>query len=374
MSSRLFWKILLAFWMTFFCVVPAIWIPLATSTGGRVPPDERLERMVGHAASARGSASAAPVATQHLWDIILSSWQVLLVGGIAGLLFSVLLARYLATPVEILQSGFNRLAHGDFDVRLADRIGDRRDEIANLARDFDAMARHLDSLVNARDRLLHDVSHELRSPLSRLQLAIGLLRQNPKRDELIDRIEHEAHRLSSLVGEVLALARAESSDTQSDCYYDPLAIIAAVVEDASFEAEASGVAILVLSTALPGDCQLTVQGNGELFVRAIENVVRNAVHHSPAGSDIILRLSIETGPPAQLHIAIEDKGSGVEESALEGILDPFRRAGGNGFGLGLSIARRAIIAQKGTIRINNHEGGGLHVLMSLPLISDIRPE
>ncbi|HES58232.1 MAG TPA: HAMP domain-containing protein, partial [Firmicutes bacterium] len=161
---------------------------------------------------------------------------------IASLLFSAVLAWYLTRPVRHLQSAANRLARGELSTRVMPRIGRRRDEIADLGRDFDHMAAQLQALVSAQQRLLHDVSHELRSPLARLQVAVGLGRQQPdKLASMLERIERETGRLDELVGELLTLSRLEARvDDEYDEPLDLAALLAEVVEDARFEAGAAG--------------------------------------------------------------------------------------------------------------------------------------
>lgn len=368
MKNRLSWKILIAFWVTFFCVIPALWLPLALSMNNWQTPQEGVRAYVGTGTPPSAPQAQRPAAQAGKPSIWMSTqWQALLVGGLAGLGFSVLLARYLVRPVQDLRSAFERLRQGDFSVRLSPRMGRRHDEIADLAHDFDAMAGQLDALVNARDRLLHDVSHELRSPLSRLQLAIGLLRQSPeRREDLLDRVETEAQRLSDMVGEILTLARSESQTSAGDVYFDPLSVLRDLVDDAAFEANQFGVSIETRFAPLPEQGILTCTGQEELFSRAIDNILRNAIRFSPAGSAI--RIAVDRAPDGDrpLRIQVRDSGPGVSPDILGSVFDPFFSARESGFGLGLSIARRAIVAQRGTIEILN-EDAGLRVIIRVPV-------
>lgn len=163
-------------------------------------------------------------------------------GVLGGLFFSTLLAWNLTRPMRQLRAGFERVAQGDLSVRLLPVMRQRHDELTEVARDFDSMAERLEELVSAREQLLHDVSHELRSPLARLQLAIGLARQNPDNVEnSLQRIEHESERLDKMIGELLALSRAENHNiAEDDEYFDLRELVTVVVNDARYEAQVPG--------------------------------------------------------------------------------------------------------------------------------------
>ena len=288
-------------------------------------------------------------------------WGVL----VTGLLFSIALAVYLSRPIRLLRDGFDRLAGGDLEVRLARRFGRRNDEFADLASDFDVMAERLGQLVRARDRLLNDVSHELRSPLTRLQLAVGLARQDPARMEAsLRRIEAEAHKLDVLVAELLALARAESG-ADFGVFFDPVGVISEVVTDAGLEARAKGCRIAWGEPDSAENERPVIAGSTELFRRAIENVIRNAIRFSPAGTSVEVTADVVAGPP-RFRIAIRDRGPGVDSALVDKLSEPFVRADQGGTGLGLSIANRAIRAHHGTLTCRNREGGGFVVEITVP--------
>lgn len=295
-------------------------------------------------------------------------WLPILAGLLASLAFSALLAWYLAKPIRGLRQAFSDAAAGNLDVRVAPSLGRRRDELADLGRDFDHMAGRLRDLVDAQRRLLHDVSHEIRSPLARLQAAIGLARQRPEnRESSLDRIEREAQRLDEMVGELLTLSRLETGmgDGQRE-EVDLADLVGMVVEDARFEAEALG--SQVAFSASPG---AVVRCRAELLHRAIENVVRNALKYAQPGGTV----EIKAGPDGAggAAVVVADRGPGVPEADLKAIFIPFYRAesGGQravGYGLGLAIARRAVEAHGGGIRAANRPGGGLEVTITLPSI------
>lgn len=286
---------------------------------------------------------------------------------LASLGVSAWLARHFSRPIRKLQDAFLAASHGQLEVRVSRDMGSRRDEIGELGREFDGMAKQLQQLVGSQNRLLHDVSHELRSPLARLQVAVGLARQNPAQvDRALSRIEHEAERLDALVGEILTLARLEARNVaHADDYVDLVELLASIVDDACFEAEGSDRRV-VFTSAVQGE--LVLRARGELLHRAIENVVRNALRHSPLQSVVEVHLSQEAAR-RRVHITVADSGPGIPESDLEAIFEPFFRsetAGSGGYGLGLAITRRAIEAHGGSVCARNRSSGGLEVRIELP--------
>jgi two-component system OmpR family sensor kinase len=292
------------------------------------------------------------------------AWLLLLVGAAASLAVSALLAWYLARPIRSLRSAFRSAAAGRLDTRVRPQLRGRRDEIADLGDDFDQMASQLQKLVGAQRRLLHDVSHELRSPLARLQAAIGLARQDPaKLEASLERIEREATRLDELVGEVLTLARLESGAPGAVPQAVDLAeLVADVAEDARFEAEAANRRL-----SLDSEDEARVLGQPELLHRAVENVVRNAVKYTAEGTAVEVELAVRG---AKALLTVEDRGPGIAEDETERVFEPFYRASSDtarGFGLGLAIAQRAVASHGGAIRAANRAGGGLRVEIELPL-------
>jgi two-component system OmpR family sensor kinase len=296
-------------------------------------------------------------------------WLMLAMGAAASLAVSALLAWYLARPIRNLRWALRSAAEGRLETRVRPLMKGRRDEIADLGEEFDEMARRLQKLVEAQKRLLHDVSHELRSPLARLQAAIGLVRQDPLRSRAgleasLERIEREAGRLDELVGEVLALARLEGAKPESgEEPVDLAELVAAVAQDARFEARAANREVSFRSAS-----PLVVRGRPELLQRAVENVIRNAVKYTAEGSTVLVELAA-AGQRARLRVT--DRGPGVTPGDADRIFQPFYRSGANasvdGFGLGLAIAHAAIAAHRGAIRAENAEGGGLRVEIELPL-------
>ena len=294
-----------------------------------------------------------------------------LAGGLlASLAFAALLAWYVSKPIRSLREAFDAAAKGQLDARVGDTMGRRRDELADLGRAFDRTAARLKALVEGQRRLLHDVSHELRSPLARLQAAVGLARQQPEDlGASMDRIEREAARMDKLIDELLTLSRVETGMTSvMDDGVELAELLREVVEDAVFEQNAGTTPVsFETDVALPDD--VGIRGNAEMLHRAVENVVRNAVRHTRPGGRIRIACRRDAAR-GEIELTIADEGPGVPEAELESIFAPFFRgasAGGTrGHGLGLAIARRVIEAHGGRIRAANSPAGGLVVTLRLP--------
>ena len=293
-----------------------------------------------------------------------------IVGGLlASLIFAALLAWYVAKPIRNLRSAFHAAARGDLDVRLSSQMGKRRDELADLGREFDRTSAQLKSLMDGQRRLLHEVSHELRSPLARMQMAVGLARQQPdKLDEWMDRIERESVRMDKLVDELLTLSRVEAGVLGGSDERVPIAeLVHAVVADAEFEATASGRNVQWQVDVADQDGTL-VTGRAEFLHRAIENIVRNAVKHTPDGGQVQIAGRIDLSR-RKFCLTIDDEGPGVPEAELASIFEPFFRGAGekdnDGHGVGLAIARGVIEAHSGTVRASNRVEGGLRIEVTL---------
>ena len=285
----------------------------------------------------------------------------LMAGAVASLFFAALLAWYFSKPIRHLRAAFEEAARGHLDTRVGNAIGSRRDELADLGRDFDSMAGRLGNLMRGQTRLLHHVSHELRSPLARLQMAIGLARQSPEKiASSLDRIERESERMDKLVGELLELSRLESGVTSIDREeVDVSELLKSIVEDARFEAEAmfpspSARPVIQLNEA----SRFILRGQPELLHRAIENIIRNALKYSPPDGTISIESSqVEEGV---MRLLICDEGQGVPESELQSIFQPFVRGStatnADGHGVGLAIAKQVVEAHGGTIVAKNLTG------------------
>lgn len=285
----------------------------------------------------------------------------ILTGLLASFLSAAGIAWYVVKPVRRLRQALAAATAGDLNLRIGQEMGHRRDELADLGSDFDRMSAHLQALMGAQRRLLHDVSHELRSPLARLQAAIGLARQQPDRfDESMDRLEREGERMNHLVGELLTLSRLEAGETQAAELIDLSELLADLVDDARFEGAARRLVISLKTT--PGLC---AHADAAQLHRAIDNVLRNALRHAPSGSEISVTCMAADEQHSQ--IIVEDQGDGAPADLLESLFEPFVRATPqDGFGLGLAIARRAITGARGDIRAENIADGGFRIHIQLP--------
>jgi two-component system, OmpR family, sensor histidine kinase CpxA len=299
----------------------------------------------------------------------------LIIGVITSGLVCYLLAWYLTKPIVRLRAATRQLAAGDLTARSGSPAGKRRDEVAGLVRDFDAMAERLEMLVKAQSRLLNDISHELRSPLARLNVALGLARQRAgvESTDMLDRIELEASRLNELIGRILTLARLEDGEQRVPQTPVPLGeLVASVAEDAEFEAQERHCHV---HTTIPaGDWG--VRGNDSLLHSAVENVVRNAIRYTQEGTSVEIELTSEKrAGAAEAVLRVSDSGPGVPEDALGKLFQPFYRlddARGRltgGVGLGLAITERAVRFHGGKVSASNRAEGGLVVEIRLPLIA-----
>jgi len=303
----------------------------------------------------------------------------LLIAILSSGLVCYILARYLTAPVVRLRAATQRLATGDLSARAGVPRSRRHDEMAELVRDFDAMAERLEKLVNAQARLLNDISHELRSPLARLNVALGLARQRtgPEAQGALERIDLEANRLNELIGELLTIARLESGDQsrqKSPIHLGEL--IDEIVKDADFEAQSRGchVEYVVAEDSV-------VMGVPLLLRSAIENVVRNAIRYTKEGTSVQVRLERGNRPGgAEAIIRVTDSGPGVPRESLEKLFRPFYRIDDarnrqtGGAGLGLAITERAVRLHRGTVGAANRPQGGLMVEIRLPLTTANPPE
>ena len=304
----------------------------------------------------------------------------LIIAIISSGLVCYLLSWYLTKPIVRLRTVARQLAAGNLAARTGAPAGTRRDEVAGLMRDFDAMAERIETLLKAQSRLLNDISHELRSPLARLNVALGLARQRAgvESADMLDRIELEASRLNELIGRILTLARLEDGEQivpQTPVPFDEIVI--SVTEDAEFEAQARHCHV---RTSIPED-DWKVRGNASLLHSAVENVVRNAIRYTQEGTSVDVELTSEERTAAREAILrVCDSGPGVPPEALAKLFEPFYRLDDarerltGGVGLGLAITERAVRFHGGRVRALNRDGGGLVVEIRLPLIaSGVRP-
>lgn len=290
-----------------------------------------------------------------------AAWPYYAALALVNVLMALALALHLVAPLRRLRRVVDRFGQGE----LAARSGSTRlDEIGSLARAFDRMAERTETLLGAERRLLQDVSHELRSPLTRMSLAVGLAREEGDRQGALDQVERDIGRLSRVVGELLRLTLAEGDATARR--FEPVSLddlLRTLAEDCALEAQAKGCRL-----TFPRCDRVASSGDPELIRLAIENVARNAIRHAPDHSEVEVTL---VGDPTGARISVRDRGEGVPEEFLDAIFEPFFRVGSDrsrdsgGAGLGLTIARRALSLHGGTVFARNAHPG-LEVTIRLP--------
>ncbi len=349
---------------------PRIRIYLADSDraifGGRSRHErgpEPLELTVQSESGARYRVEITPRAEElpfrHLFRFMLSYQIVVIL--LATALASVLLTWLIVRPLNRLREHTRELHQGNLASRAGAKLSRRRDEIGELAREFNSMADYVEQTLVGGQKLLQDVSHELRAPLARLQVAAGLVEQKLGEDDrLSSRINLECEQLNRLIDEILSLSRLDAQPLDSDCY-ELAALLNELADDVRFSAPQR-------QLHWPEPAPLVeLPGNRALLQRALNNVLTNALRHTPEDAEIYLSVAQADG---QLVVTVRDTGPGVDEALLPTLLEPFVRAEGKkseGYGLGLSIARRAVERLQGSLRLRNHPEGGLEVSIRLPL-------
>jgi two-component system sensor histidine kinase CpxA len=301
-----------------------------------------------------------------------------------------LLAWSMTSPVTRLRKAAQSLAAGDLGARAGAPAGGRRDELAELMRDFDRMAERIEGLVDSQSRLLKDVSHELRSPLARLSVALGLARQRaasevgpeaaPELELALNRIELEADRLNQLIQRLLTISRLESgTDGLRKTFFSLRELVEQVAHDAEYETPGRGCRVTMPgNTSADAVDEFLVEADPGLLRSAVENVVRNATRYTAEGTMVEVRLERQRaakGEGEQIIVRVLDSGPGVPDEALPKIFEPFYRLDDarnqqtGGAGLGLSIADRAIRLHGGQLRASNRKEGGLEVEIRIPAVA-----
>lgn len=347
----------------------------AARAGRGAPEDERPASLAVTGLSGRTYNLRAELPPRPPWPGVPPSWGMTLIRLIVVLTVSGFicywLARYLTAPVLKIGAAARRLAAGDLSARVSPALGKRNDELSRLALDFDWMAERIGSLLNGQRTLLRDISHELRSPLARLNVALELCRKEAGREAAgaLDRIERESGRLNEMIGHLLTLNRVESDTAvRKTGRIDLAGLVREIAADAEFEAGALERAVKV--TALES---FDLEGDEEMIRRAIENVVRNAVRYTREGGDVEISLRLDhSGTVGTAVIAVRDHGKGVPQAALAHLFQPFYRVGEGreretgGTGLGLAITEAAVRLHGGSVSATNAPGGGLIVEIRLP--------
>ena len=303
----------------------------------------------------------------RLKQVLSRQWHLVIIALGVSFFLCMVLARYLVVPIRRLQKASRMLAKGDLSARSGMDATLRRDELGELARDFDYMAEQVGTLLHSKERLLRDVSHELRSPLTRLTISLALARRKtPEAITEHDRIEREIQRLDQLIGQIIHFSRIQNGTDKTSLVEVPLdSMVEQLVEDGDFEAQARSRAVVTKSTE-----EICLMAVPELLGSAIENIIRNAIRFTPEGSEVEVWLNKEAKRFAVVRI--RDYGPGVPAEALEELFEPFFRVDdtrgkeNDGTGLGMAIASAAVKLHQGIISARNAEPG-LEVTIRIPL-------
>ncbi|WP_308366834.1 MULTISPECIES: ATP-binding protein [unclassified Microbulbifer] len=296
-------------------------------------------------------------------------WPILLLSMLASGAACYWLARYLSRPLDQLRTATRRVAAGELDYRVSPGMPSRNDELADLARDFDSMTAQLQESMAEQRRLIKDVSHELRSPLARLQVALGIARQKDTAglDAELDKIGKAADYLEDIIADVLSLPVAGTDQRPLDDVVEINSLINALIEDLKAEADEKQLKFIFES-----DCEeALVATRGSSLTAALENILRNAINYSPSSGAVRVEIEIRD---ERCRIRVIDSGNGVSKDELKAIFRPFYRTDtartreSGGFGLGLAIAQRTVLHHGGTISARNVPGAGLCVEIDLPLV------
>ena len=345
---------------------------------GRKVPSKALQELnapipnrllVVHIMTQQGAWRMFAVRTQPLPATFFSSlmrtplWVQFMMALLATTLVAGALAWHFARPIRKLDWAMRKAAEGNLDIRVATTVGHRFDEIGALAQRYDAMAEKIDGLLARQKRLFHDVSHELRSPLARLEMAIGIAqRDETRRDDMLERIEKEIQTLDALVEELLTYARLDDNAPMTFEPIDLVEVLSDIVDNANFEGEKRRVRILLET---PDSCVLNI--HVDTLGRAVENLIRNALRFSPDDGVVRVTLTIDGN---LVRLEVLDQGPGIAPEQLETIFHPFVRganqATGSGFGLGLAIAKRSVERHQGTLTAVNVQPCGLSMRIELP--------
>ncbi|WP_237058876.1 ATP-binding protein [Microbulbifer sediminum] len=323
----------------------------------------------------RGGLRVAFIAGKSKQELLLlflwrNFWPILLLSMLASGAVCYWLARYLSRPLDKLRIATRRVAAGELDYRVSPALEKRGDELADLARDFDSMTAQVQESMAEQRRLIKDVSHELRSPLARLQVALGIARQKDTHglEAELEKIGKAADYLEEIIADILSLPVAGGEERKLDDVVEINSLLGALKEDLRHEAGLRGIAI-ELSTS---GGELLVATRGSSLTAALENILRNGIKYSPENSQVSATVLADGNT---CHIRVQDSGSGVPAEELKAIFRPFYRTDdartreSGGVGLGLAIAQRTIHLHGGTITAANATGGGLCVDIALPLVS-----
>ena len=304
--------------------------------------------------------------------VLRSFWPILVLATLASGLACYWLARYLSKPLDNLRTATRRVAAGDLSYRVTPTLRGHSRELGELAADFDSMTAQVQESMAEQRRLIKDVSHELRSPLARLQVALGIARQKNVQvlDPELDKIGKAADYLEDIIADILSLPVSGADERPLDDVVEINSLLAALTDELKDEARGKGVHFDIRNANL----ELLVATRGSSLTAALENILRNAIKYSIDGGQVAVAIEHAGN---QCTIQVTDSGNGVPESELQAIFRPFYRTDeartreSGGFGLGLAIAQRTVAQHNGSIEAFNAPGAGLAIRVTLPLLDSI---
>ncbi len=309
-----------------------------------------------------------------IWELFINNiWPLLLVSTLVSGSACFLLARHFTSSIKRLQETIQKVARGDLSARVSKHFSGRKDEIAALGRDFDQMTARLEKAMLEQKRLIKDVSHELRTPLARLQFALALAQQRSQGvvDGELERIKQAADYLGNIITEILSLPVHDQQGWQLDDTLDLVSLLQSIIND--YEQMASEKSISVHFVCQRDEALVATYGN--MLVGVFENILRNAIHYTPAGGQIEIGLSYQFYENI-FSIVIADSGTGVPDELLSDIFQPFFRTDSardresGGHGLGLAIAHRSVTLHYGKIWAENKPTGGLKITVEIPALTE----
>jgi two-component system sensor histidine kinase CpxA len=364
--NRLYWKIFLSFWLVIIASVGITFLSnRAFFEPGMSEGQDRFSAGGPFVVTEGGVDVHRPPPGRPRLGLVQILGRLLIPLLVSGLV-CFLLARYLTRPILQLRTAGQRIAGGDLSARAGPAFKTRSDELGDLGRDFDHMAERVEQFVTTQQRMLRDVSHELRSPLARLQAAIGLARQQAGSGpvDALDRADLETERLDELIEQILSFARLQSADNIDEQLTDIDDLLATIANDAQFEALSSERRVVY-----EGCGKTLAYVDSALLASAFENIVRNGLRYTATGTVVL----IKAWRTDVMNIEISDCGPGVPDAGLPHLFEPFYRvdesrgASSGGSGVGLAIAERAIRLHGGSIAARNRRSGGLVVSIQIPL-------
>jgi two-component system sensor histidine kinase CpxA len=299
-------------------------------------------------------------------------WLKVAIPIMVSMLLAWLLARTLIKPILAIKKAATAIGNGQLDARV-ENANNRNDELGSLSKSFNTMAEKLSQNLTANQRLLADVSHELRSPMTRLQIAVGLAQQSRNKPELqakhLARCELEVTRLDKMIDDVLSLSRLENSFQKINLQTVRLdTLLTDICQDCQYLADEKHMQVTMKNFR-----SVKLLADQNLLNSALSNVIINAIKYSPQNSDVVISMQHLLQPQESISIIIADIGSGVPVDALAQLFQPFYRINeardrqSGGIGLGLAIAQQAVLAHNGDITAQNNNNGGLTVTITLPL-------